>query len=276
MKFKFLTKIVGGLLITTAVACQNQAISKLADSVNSNAPANNANSKNQANTEVPAPRDIKFESTDRVEIVGTFYGSPKADSPGVLLLHGWSSTRKPFDEFAKRLQKLGFNVLAIDGRGFGESVKTTDGKKISPASSNKAVESMKADVGNASDFLAKQKNVNAKKIGIVGSSYGSSLAILYGAENPKVKAVVLLSPGLNYFGSMPTEPAVKKYGDRPLLLVAAKDDKASVNSVRKLKESGANEKYKVKIFPKGGHGTGIFKARVGLEDLLREFLTKSL
>ena len=135
---------------------------------------------------------------------------------------------------------------------------------------------MLGDVGAAFDYLSKQKNVDASHVGIVGASYGSSLAMLYAADNPKVKAVALLSPGLNYFGNMPTEPAVKKYGDRPLLLVAANDDKESADSVNKLKAAGANDKYEVKIYDKGGHGTGLFYAGVGLEDLLDSFLTKAL
>ncbi len=277
MRLNLLAKItLISILIAAAFGCQNQTNSNSANTVNSTVPANNANNANQSNVETPAPQKITFESADKIEIVGTFYGSPKANSPAVLMLHQWESNRKSYDEFAKRLQAKGFGVLAIDGRGFGESVKTTDGKTVASSRTNETVKGMKADVGAAFDFLAKQKNVNAEKIGIVGASYGSSLAIIYGAENPKVKAVALLSPGVNYFGNMSTEPAVKSYGDRALLIVAADDDKESADSVKKLKNAGANDKYEVKIYPKGGHGTGIFEAKVGLEDLLEQFLTKSL
>ena len=44
----------------------------------------------------------------------------------------------------------------------------------------------------------------------------------------------------------------------------------------KSKAAGSNDKYEVKIYEKGGHGTGLFKAKVGLEDLLEQFLTKTL
>lgn len=219
---------------------------------------------------------MAFESVDKTVIVGTFLESTKPNSPAVLLLHQFQSDRHSYDDFARRLQAKGFGVLAIDGRGFGESTKTSDGKSVAVSRSDDAVKGMRADVAAAFEFLAKQRNVDTARIAIVGASYGSSLAIIYGAENPKVKAVALLSPGLNYFGHMPTEPAVKSYGDRPLLLVAADDDKESADSVKKLKATGANNKYEVKIYEKGGHGTGLFKARVGLEDLLEQFLTKSL
>ena len=266
----FLVVIVLGIL---ALACTG-----------SMSPVSNLNT---ANTISPVPEStsgsiayigqrVAFESVDKTVIVGTFLESTKPNSPAVLLLHQFQSDRHSYDDFARRLQAKGFGVLAIDGRGFGESTKTSDGKSVAVSRSDDAVKGMRADVAAAFDFLAKQQNVDTARIAIVGASYGSSLAIIYGAENPKVKAIALLSPGLNYFGNMPTEPAVKSYGDRPLLLVAADDDKESADSVKKLKAVGANNKYEVKIYEKGGHGTGLFKARVGLEDLLEQFLTKSL
>lgn len=279
MKFNFWAKITFvSFLFLTALGCQSQTTSNSSNKTNSNVPATNSNNTNQSSTQtkVSEPQIVKFESAEKAEIVGTFYESPKANSPAVLMLHQWQSNRKSYDELARRLQAKGFGVLAIDGRGFGESVKTTDGKTIAPARDAETVKAMKADVDNAFQFLAKQKNVDAARIGIVGASYGSSLAIIYAAENKQVKAIALLSPGLNYFGNMPTESAVKSFGSRPLLLVAAEDDKESADSVRKLKESGGNEKYETQVYPKGGHGTGLFAAKVGLEELLDQFLTKSL
>jgi dienelactone hydrolase len=248
-----------------SLACQSQTVSNQPNATNSNI---------STTSQIPAPQTIKFESADKLEIIGTFYESPKANSPAVLLLHQWQSTRKSFDSFAEQLQAKGFGVLAIDGRGFGESVKTTDGKTVSPSRTDDAVKAMKIDVDNAFQFLANRKNVDAARVGIVGASYGSSLALIYAAENKQVKAVALLSPGINYFGNMPTEPAAKGFGDRPLLLVAAEDDKESAETVKKLRQF--NEEYEMQIYSKGGHGTNLFAAKVGLENLLEKFLEKNL
>jgi dienelactone hydrolase len=263
------------LLIFSAVGCQNQTVSNSPNNINSPANPNNTNQTNVA-TKIPEPQTVKFVSADKVEIVGTFYESPQANSPAVLLLHQFNSDRKSFAEFARKLQAKGFGVLAIDGRGFGESVKTTDGTTLAPSRTDEAVKGMKADVGAAIGNLSEMKNVDAARIGIVGASYGSSLAIIYAAENKQVKAVALLSPGLNYFGNLPIEGAVKNYGDRALLMVAAEDDKESAETVKKLRSVVSNAKYETQVFERGGHGTGIFAAKVGLEDLLEQFLTKSL
>ncbi len=258
------------IFISVTFGCQNQTVSNSTNQTNSIT----SNSSIPSTSQITSPQTIKLESADKLEIIGTFYESPKANSPAVLLLHQWQSTRKSYDQFAKQLQAKGFGVLAIDGRGFGESVKTVDGKMVSSSRTNDAVEAMKSDVDNAFNFLAKQKHVDAARVGIVGASYGSSLALIYATENTKVKAVALLSPGINYFGNMPTEPAAKSFGERPLLLVAADDDKESAETVKKLKQFG--DKYEMQIYPKGGHGTNIFAAKVGLEDLLEQFLVKSL
>jgi len=281
VKYGLLAKLACiSFLFLFAFGCQTQTVSNLANKANSNAPLNNANGANQSNsqTKISEPQTVKFISADNVEIVGTFYESAKANSPAVLLLHQWGSDRESYDEFARKIQAKGFGVLAIDGRGFGESVKTSDGASVAADRGDETVKGMKADVDNAFQFLAKQKNVDAARIGIVGASYGSSLAMIYGAQNKQVKAVALLSPGLNYFGNLPIEAAVNDFGNRPLLFVAASDDNESADSSLKLFKSaeGLNNNWTLQIYPKGGHGTGIFAAKVGLEDLLEQFLTKSL
>jgi len=205
-----------------------------------------------------------------------------ARAPAVLLLHQWQSDRHSYDEFAKRLNAKGFNVLSIDGRGFGESVKTADGKAVEPERTDDAVKGMLGDVGAAFDFLSRQKNVDPSQVAIVGASYGSSLAIIYAADNPKLKAVALLSPGLNYFGNMATEPAVRKYGDRDLFVVASKGDTESFEAAENFEKIG-NTRYGFMILPVGSlHGTEMFKYRdktdspPAVEDALESFLMTRL
>ena len=71
----------------------------------------------------PAAQTVSINSPDGVVLVGSLFGSDKPNSPALLLLHQWESDRHSWDDFAKQLQSDGFVVLAIDGRGFGESTK---------------------------------------------------------------------------------------------------------------------------------------------------------
>ena len=268
------------ILVITLLGCNSGASNNPSNTVTANNTAAN-NSANSVATTIGA-QTVAIDSPDGVKIVGTFLESAKANSPAVLLLHQWESDRHSYDDFAKRLQAKGFNVLSIDGRGFGESVKTADGKPVAPERTDAAVKGMLGDVGAAFDFLSKQKNVDPSRVGIIGASYGSSLAIIYAADNPKVKAVALLSPGLNYFGNMATEPAVRKYGDRDLFVVASKGDTESAEAAENFEKIG-NTRYGFMILPVGSlHGTEMFKYRDKtdgppvVEDAVESFLMTRL
>ena len=253
-------------LVIFISACGGAAVNNSANK------AANSNANVNSGPTITAAK-VTIDSVDGVKIVGTYLTAPKPNSPALLLLHQWQSDRHSYDDFAKQMHEKGFAVLSIDGRGFGESTRKADGSTIAAGRSDADVKAMLGDVDAAFNYLAKQQNVDASKIGIVGASYGSSLAIIYAAGHPNVAVVALLSPGLDYFGNMPTEPAVKKYGDRPLLLVAANDDADSADAVKKLADE-SKTKYQTKIYDKGGHGTALFK--VGLTEELETFLTYNL
>lgn len=174
------------------------------------------------------------------------------------------------------MQARGVTVLEIDGRGFGESTKRADGSTVTPGRTDADVKAMLGDVNVAFEYLSQHENVNSNRVGIVGASYGSSLALMYAADNPKVAAVALLSPGLNYFGNMPMEPAVKKYGERrPLLFIAAEDDKESADAVRKLDPIAVDRPlFPERIFDTGGHGTALLK--VGAAEEMAGFFAGAL
>jgi len=228
------------------------------------------------NVEYGARQTVSFDAPDGVKIVGTFYAATKENSPAVLLLHQYGGSRSNYKNLAGQFQSNGIAVLAIDGRGFGESTRKTDGSRVAASQSDEAVTGMKSDVAAAVKFLGEQRAVDKNKIGIVGASYSSSLAIIYAAENSAIKAVALLSPGTNYFGNLPTEPAIAKYGTRPLLIVAAEDDQDSANDSRRLDKLAAGDKHELRIYKRGGHGTGIFAAGVNLENTLLEFFRQNL
>jgi dienelactone hydrolase len=266
-----------------ATACHSETI-QLRTNQNSTIPINQAvtsasatvNPTGESTRSILEAQRVSFESVDGAIIVGTFYAAQAPDSSAVLLLHQWGSNRESFGALARQLQTKGIAVMAIDGRGFGESIKRADGSKLTPSRTDEAVAGMKSDVQAAVQFLAHQANVKADRIGILGASYGSSLAIIHAAQNSTVKAAALLSPGINYFGNLPTEAAVKSYGARPLLIVAAEDDAESATAARSLNDLATGEKHQLQIYPKGGHGTDLLTAVVGLEKLLIEFFIANL
>jgi len=267
-------KIILTLTLALSFAAVSACRSNKTETPNKQAKAASANSA-PTGPNPSSEQKVTINSPDGVRLVGTFYPAGNPHAKALLLLHQWQSDRHSYDDFAKQMQGKGFAILSIDGRGFGESTRAADGMTVPAERTDAAVKAMLGDVGAAFDFLAKQQNVDAWRIGIVGASYGSSVALIYAADHPNVGAVALLSPGLNYFGNMPTEPAVKKYGDRPMLFLAADDDKESADAVRKLDPMGQDQfRYSQKIYTTGGHGTALLNVGAGEE--LESFFTRVL
>src|SRR5512140_3900014 len=72
-------------------------------------------------TSLPS-QDVQFKMPDGLVIKGTFYPSSASDpAPAVLLLHQYGGNRRQWDPFTNALTAKGYNVLAIDQRGFGET-----------------------------------------------------------------------------------------------------------------------------------------------------------
>ncbi len=213
------------------------------------------------------PEDVRFTTDDGIVITGTLYAAGDK-APTVLCLHQWRSDRGSFAPLAKMLQGSGFTVLAIDMRGYGGSTRTADGKNVRP--DRKAG----ADIAAAMRFLRGRASVDAARIGIIGASYGSSNAIIYAADDPSVRTVVLLSPGLNYFNELPTEAAVRKYRGRSMFVVASSEDIRSVETVEAYRKTAPG--IEMKIYENAGHGTDILDAKVGLDSAILAYLKKNL
>lgn len=88
-------------------------------------------------------------------------------NPGVLFIHGWSTGEHNYVNRARSVAAKGAICLTISLRGHDGS----DGElnEFSRADHLK-------DVTSAYDFLASQKEVDAKRIGVCGLSYGGYLA----------------------------------------------------------------------------------------------------
>ncbi len=193
-------------------------------------------------------QDVSFRTDDGVTIAGTLF-LPGKPGPGIMLLHALSRTREDWHTTANRLADAGFVVLTFDLRGHGASGPLPAGTDLSDLTR------MTADVRAARAFLASRKEVAPNRIGIAGASIGANLAILLAANDPTVRSLVLLSPGIDYRGLRP-EAALKKYGDRPAMLVASQEDNYSATSARQLAASGPGIRD-LRLLNGAGHGPNI-------------------
>lgn len=198
--------------------------------------------------------------------------------PVVLLLPGLSGLRErylteKYESLSKLLnKKYNFNVLMVDYRG-----KTNEEvfKIVREQSSKTFVEQ---EVARALDYLRKQENVDGEKIGVVGFSLGTVIAIRTAAREDCVKALALVS--LITGPDVDLEPDFLRCSDRPMLFLAAKDDyipqnktNAAENSVYWSQQAKGNTKLEI---VKGKmHSAELLETR-GLQEMIGEWLKANL
>lgn len=216
---------------------------------------------------------INLKTADNVELVADYYAPQRKYSPVVILVHMMPTDKSSWEKFASNLQDQGFAVLAIDLRGHGKSTikngQLIDYRNFSDAEHAAGI----ADLQAAYEYLLTDPSVNTNLISFVGASIGANLSLNFAASHIDINKVVLLSPGLNY-RSVKTNKTVEEYGDRPILLVTAKDDDDSYNDTQKLFELSISSQKEIKNFDSGGHGTNLFKSHPELEQEIIDWLKK--
>jgi len=200
---------------------------------------------------------VILKTSDNVNIIGDYYEGKGRD--GVLLLHMMPADRKSWQSFALKLQKRGYDVLAIDLRGHGESAGGPNGyKNFSDEEHQKSI--LDAEAGVA--FLKKQ-GIGDGNIILMGASIGANLVLWFLATHPEVKQGVCLSAGLNYRG-IETEPLVKKLNSKQRIFFAASenDERSGGNNLemnRRLYELVPLDVDKELVsYKSAGHGTDMF------------------
>jgi uncharacterized protein len=169
----------------------------------------------------------------------------KGPHPAVIVLHGAGSRKENHADFARVATGQGFVALTFDNRGHGE----TEGD-LGP----RAV----GDIGRLVRFLAERPEVDEQQIALRGSSMGGLLAIHVAAVTPQAAGVIAICPAPErllltdvrkvangeppppdsalasmridapamaaWLEEQDVRQAVELLGDKPLMLVHARDD----------------------------------------------------
>jgi len=209
------------------------------------------------------PQDIAIEAADGLTLRGTFYpASSPGQNPGLLLLHMNGGRRQDWNDVVPELANSGFAVLTLDMRGHGQSGGSKDW--------NQAAD----DLQRAWRYLSEHEEVDSERTAIIGASIGANMALVTGVNEPSIKGVALLSPGLNYLEVM-TNDAIVDYGNRPALIVASEEDSYAAESSRTLKQLAPGPADLV-LYNGAGHGTRMFSAEPELLNVLTSWLSQHL
>lgn len=166
------------------------------------------------------------------------------------------ATKESWNEFAAKLSRKGYSVLAIDLRGHGESNEggKLDFRKFSDAEHQLS----KQDVEAGAEFLRKN---GVSELYLSGASIGANLALGYQANHPEVKKSILLSPGTNYRGIQTIPYAKQLKGDQMVFIVGGNEDNDSEAMINKIAEDIEGEKI-VRILDGSAHGTNLIDAEL--------------
>lgn len=145
---------------------------------------------------------VNIESPDGVSIAADLYRkSVDVDAPMIVLCHqaGWS--RGEYRQIAPRLNKLGYQCLAIDQRSGGKVNSVVNETHRRAIAQNKTTEFVDAEADIIAAINWARKNYPEAKMILWGSSYSSSLVLRIAGENQGlVNGVLAFSPG-EYFAS---------------------------------------------------------------------------
>ena len=104
--------------------------------------------------------------------------------PAMIVLHGFGSNKNGGNSAitAKLLESLGYVTMRFDMRGCGDS-EGVRGKTI-------CLEQV-ADTSNALSYLATRAEIDPKRIGVIGHSFGAAVAVYTAGVDPRVAVCYL-------------------------------------------------------------------------------------
>jgi dienelactone hydrolase len=174
------------LLLVTAIALL---------ACNSSAQAKTCGAPTTAATPAGA-REVQLPAGDGVTITADLYAPLPPTAPMIVLFHQAGYSRGEYRAIAPRLNKLGFNAMAVDARsgeavnGVGNATAASACKLGKPTAYVDAIADLEAAVRYA-------RTRTKSKLLVWGSSYSSALVLALGSDL-HADAVLSFSPG-EYF-----------------------------------------------------------------------------
>lgn len=125
----------------------------------------------------------------------------KGPFPVAILVHGWlgdsvkTERNRRAKEIAELLLPAGWAALFLNLPGHGQS----SGKAV-----DFTIGKGKEAVGEAIHWLKKQREIDSKRIALIGASLGGSVCILAAAHYRRTSALVVMSPRTDFKGTQKT------------------------------------------------------------------------
>lgn len=113
-------------------------------------------------------------------------------APAVLMCHGFAGNKigryRIYVQLAQQLARVGIATLRFDFRGSGES----EGEF-----SEMTIDTEVSDALKGLEWLRKQPHIDAKRIGMLGNSFGGAIAVLAAERDGRIMSLALLAALFN-------------------------------------------------------------------------------
>ena len=193
-----------------------------------------------------APEAVSLKAADGLVLKADWVRSDKPASRAVLLLHMMGGNRGGWAPLVPRLSAAGFNVLAVDQRGFGE----TGGERNWLLAATDAVAWMQ--------WLRQQAGIDEAQVAAAGASIGGSTALLACALDTQCATVVSLSAPGNFSSVLPEGKTIsallESYDGRSAYLAAGRFDRIFANGALDYARLLKGE-VELHIYDTSAHGT---------------------
>lgn len=205
------------------------------------------------------PENVVLKAEDGAFLVGDFYLVDPL-SPTVILLHQLYTNRSSWGDVIEMLLGEHYNVLAVDLRGYGESSRSINW--------HKAV----TDTQAWFDWLRTETPIDGNKISTMGSSMGSTLAIMGCANDALCQTAIAISPGWDYYGIVLDEALSVGMASRPMMIVYAERDRWPALGMPFIEES-ATGLLEINMFTGNAHGMDMLTLHEDALPLILNWLT---
>lgn len=215
--------------------------------------------------------EVSFVTDDGWKIFGNLLlpNSNGNKAPAAVLLHSGRSDRYVFTHLERLLVRAGFAVLNIDWRGRGKSINK--GKYFDLSKEERA--NGKLDAKAAIDFLTSQAGVDRERVGMVGIVHGAEHAVRGSIDDPRVKALALLT---GYVPVDETERAYLTGGKVHAMYVTCTGHKHVTETMRGLYESTSDKLTRLSVYEGGAIGYQLFELDNKLEPAIVEWLKEGV
>jgi dienelactone hydrolase len=209
-----------------------------------------------------ASKPVAFRADDGRTINAVVFEPSQRPGPAVVLVPMLGRPKDDWNAIGQRLADAGTLAVAIDLPA------------LSDPGDSKVLASWNGDVRAAVAYLTSRPDVRAGSIGVVGASLGASLAALEASADPAVRALVLVSPALEYRG-VRIDGAMKEYGGRPALLIASNHDPYAARTTHDLAKDAPGPRD-TRFSDVAAHGTILLARDADMARMLVEWLLATL